>query len=49
MKNDIDMKTLKTILVAFTFPLWIIPFVIYFLIRMMYDVTYDFLYGHYTT
>jgi hypothetical protein len=43
------MKTLKTILIAFTFPIWAVPFAIYFSIRMAYEITHDFLYDHYTT
>ena len=43
------MKTLKTILVAITFPIWVIPFIVYLIIRMAYDITHDFLYDHYTT
>lgn len=41
-------KKIITVVVMITFPIWIIPYGLYFIFRMFYDVVYDMLYGHYT-
>lgn len=42
------VKKIITIITMLTFPIWIIPYAIYFIFRLFYDAVYDMLYEHYT-